>query len=107
MRPLDVAHESWESSSRSTESCVPHTVNKGEAGEDDRCGTDQVNYSIDMNDIRKRHCVFHINMLKKWHVQPETAFPVQIFPKWTRRMKSKLETARKQSQRICQKSMEI
>ena len=33
-----------------------------------------------MNDKRKRHRVFHINMLKKWHVQPETAFSVQDLP---------------------------
>ena len=33
-----------------------------------------------MNDERKRHRVFHINMLKKWHVQPETAFLVQDLP---------------------------
>ena len=27
----------------------------------------KVDYVIDMHDRRKRHCTFHVNMLRKWH----------------------------------------
>ena len=26
-----------------------------------------VNYEVDMGDTRKRRCIFHVNMLQKWH----------------------------------------
>ena len=34
----------------------------------------KVNYRIDMHDKRKRHRVFHINMLRKWHVPVSTNY---------------------------------
>ncbi len=34
----------------------------------------RVNYQVDMRDRRKRHRVFHVNMLRKWHVPTSTAY---------------------------------
>ena len=40
-----------------------------------RIGT--VNYEVDMNDKRKRKRIFHINMLKRWHVPSNSVFFAQ------------------------------
>ena len=34
----------------------------------------KVDYVIDMHDRRKRHCTFHVNMLRKWHEPAASAF---------------------------------
>ena len=34
----------------------------------------KVNYKVDMCDRRKRHRIFHVNMLRKWHIPTTTAY---------------------------------
>ena len=61
---------------------LPSSTNKLQhSGKDPTQLLDELVESIiaffDMNDKRKRYCVFDINMIKKWHIQPETAFSVK------------------------------
>eukprot|EP00731_Ephydatia_muelleri_P035196 Em0104g2a len=81
--PLDVIKERWEADHKSSESVVsyilsiqdriasmadlllaqwqgPYTVEKR---------VSDVTYQVDMSNKRKRHRVFHVNMLRQWHDQ--------------------------------------
>ena len=37
----------------------------------------RVNYKADMRDRKKRYRIFHINMLRKWHVPTSTGYLAQ------------------------------
>ena len=37
---------------------------------------------IDMNDRKKRHYIFHVNMLRKWHTQAVAYLSEDIQEKW-------------------------